>query len=53
MASELLHTAPLVQKLARVLRGLAMRLNGPCREGEEPTPAMYGGEKSDRAIDHP
>ena len=29
---------------------LAMCLNGPCREGEEPTPAMYGGEKSDRAI---
>jgi hypothetical protein len=28
---------------------LAMCLNGPCREGEEPTPAMYGGEKSDRA----
>ena len=27
-----------------------MCLNGPCREGEEPTPAMYGGEKSDRAI---
>ena len=29
---------------------LAMCLNGPRREGEEPTPAMYGGEKSDRAI---
>ena len=29
---------------------LAMCLNGPCREGEEPTPAMYGGEKSDQAI---
>jgi hypothetical protein len=29
---------------------LALCLNGPCREGEEPTPAMYGGEKSDRAI---
>jgi hypothetical protein len=29
---------------------LAICLNGPCREGEEPTPAMYGGEKSDRAI---
>jgi hypothetical protein len=29
---------------------LAMCLNGPCREGEEPTPAMYGGEKSDRAV---
>src|SRR6202047_4202896 len=29
---------------------LAMCLNGPCREGEETTPAMYGGEKSDRAI---
>jgi hypothetical protein len=25
-------------------------LNGPRREGEEPTPAMYGDEKSDRAI---
>ena len=24
--------------------------DGPHREGEEPTPAMYGGEKSDRAI---
>jgi hypothetical protein len=29
---------------------LALCLNGPRREGEEPTPAMYGGEKSDRAI---
>ena len=29
---------------------LALRLNGPRREGEEPTPAMYGDEKSDRAI---
>ena len=29
---------------------LAMCLNGPCREGQGPTPAMYGGEKSDRAI---
>src|SRR5262245_29797229 len=29
---------------------LAMCLNGPRREGEEPTPTMYGGEKSDRAI---
>jgi ABC-type uncharacterized transport system substrate-binding protein len=28
---------------------LAMCLNGPRREGEEPTPAMYGGEKSDQA----
>src|SRR5216684_2364410 len=29
---------------------LALCLNGPRREGEEPTPAMYGGEKSDQAI---
>ena len=29
---------------------LALCLNGPRREGEEPTPTMYGGEKSDRAI---
>ena len=29
---------------------LALCLNGPRREGEEPTPAMYGGEKSDRAV---
>jgi hypothetical protein len=29
---------------------LALCLNGPRREGEEPTPAMHGGEKSDRAI---
>ena len=29
---------------------LVLCLNGPRREGEEPTPAMYGGEKSDRAI---
>src|SRR5829696_4860979 len=39
----------------RNLRGLiadplALCLNGPRREGEEPTPAMYGGEKSDQAI---
>src|SRR5881398_2205227 len=27
---------------------LAMCLNGPCREGEEPTPAMHGGEKNGR-----
>src|SRR5437588_13127043 len=29
---------------------LALCLNGPRREGEEPTPAMHGGEKSDQAI---
>jgi hypothetical protein len=29
---------------------LALCLNGPRREGDEPTPAMYGGEKSDQAI---
>ena len=29
---------------------LALCLNGPRREGEEPTPAMHGDEKSDRAI---
>ena len=29
---------------------VALCLNGPRREGEEPTPTMYGGEKSDQAI---
>jgi hypothetical protein len=29
---------------------LALCLNGPRREGEEPTPAMYGDEKSDQGI---
>ena len=40
----------MITKTGIISDPLALCLNGPRREGEEPTPTMYGGEKSDRAI---